>query len=204
MIIYLVRLHQEREERRKRLKRERPDDGPMHMSQTHMNDQLFQTKNHRPYDRNKLPPGTLWNIFDMFWGWNIFFKMEGVKVQNFKLLNAWMFFYAFGDWDNIRSFKFISYLFYENVKCSLGHILRTPQMERIKPYMSIVARISAWWDFCLSIYGFLTIVVRAHVNTALYIYVIVDMSHSVLILQFLIKFHMFVSTCPNVSLSYTF
>ncbi|KAM7463992.1 hypothetical protein LguiA_032113 [Lonicera macranthoides] len=52
-------LHREREERRKRLKRECPDDGPMHMSQPHMNDQPFQTKNYRPYDRNKLPPGWL-------------------------------------------------------------------------------------------------------------------------------------------------
>ena len=114
------------------------------------------------------------------------------------------FFYGFGDWDNISSFKFISYLFYENVMCSLGHILRTPQMERIKHYMSIMARVGAWWDFILSIYGFLTGAVRAHVYMTLYIYVIVDMSHNVLILQFLIKFHMFVSTCPNVSLSYNF
>lgn len=52
-------LRREREERRQRLKRERPDDRPKHAYQPPMNDQIYQTKNHKPNDRNKLPPGWL-------------------------------------------------------------------------------------------------------------------------------------------------
>lgn len=56
MFIYLL-FHQEREERRQRLKRERPDDRPMNVSQPPKNDQFFQIKHHKPTDRDKLPPG---------------------------------------------------------------------------------------------------------------------------------------------------
>ncbi|XAR50866.1 mRNA (guanine-N(7)-)-methyltransferase [Bertholletia excelsa] len=48
----------EREERRLRLKRDRQDDRPTHASQLPSYDQMYQ-KNHRTYDRNKLPPGWL-------------------------------------------------------------------------------------------------------------------------------------------------
>ncbi|THF94830.1 hypothetical protein TEA_014330 [Camellia sinensis var. sinensis] len=48
----------EREERRQRLKRERPDDRPTQASQPPINDQMYQ-KNDKPYDRNNLPPGWL-------------------------------------------------------------------------------------------------------------------------------------------------
>ncbi|KAI8560649.1 hypothetical protein RHMOL_Rhmol04G0274100 [Rhododendron molle] len=51
-------LRREREERRQRLKRERPDDRPTHASQPPIHDQLYQ-KNHRTYDKSKLPPGWL-------------------------------------------------------------------------------------------------------------------------------------------------
>ncbi|KAG2690772.1 hypothetical protein I3760_09G205100 [Carya illinoinensis] len=49
----------ERDERRKRLKRERPDDRPMHVSQPPAHDQLFQTKNLKSYEKSRLPPGWL-------------------------------------------------------------------------------------------------------------------------------------------------
>ncbi|KAF5476217.1 hypothetical protein F2P56_007950 [Juglans regia] len=49
----------ERDERRKRLKRERPDDRPMHVSQPPADDQLFQTKNLKSYEKSRLPPGWL-------------------------------------------------------------------------------------------------------------------------------------------------
>ena len=49
----------EREERKRRLKRERPDDRPVHVSQSHAYDQLFHTKNQRSYDKSRLPPGWL-------------------------------------------------------------------------------------------------------------------------------------------------
>lgn len=52
-------LNQEREERRQRLKRERPDDRPTHVSQPPIQEQLYQ-KNHRTYDKSKLPPGKFW------------------------------------------------------------------------------------------------------------------------------------------------
>ncbi|KAI8014757.1 mRNA-capping enzyme [Camellia lanceoleosa] len=48
----------EREERRQRLKRERPDDRPTQACQPPIYDQMYQ-KNDKPYDRNKLPPGWL-------------------------------------------------------------------------------------------------------------------------------------------------
>ncbi|KAH1265811.1 mRNA-capping enzyme [Glycine max] len=47
----------EREERKRRLKRERPDDRPVHVSQSPGYDQLFHTKNQRSYDKSRLPPG---------------------------------------------------------------------------------------------------------------------------------------------------
>nr|CAN61178.1 hypothetical protein VITISV_037120 [Vitis vinifera] len=47
----------EREERRRRLKRERPDDRSVNGPSVH--DRPFQTRNHRSHDRNKLPPGWL-------------------------------------------------------------------------------------------------------------------------------------------------
>uniref|UniRef100_A0A5B6Z2J7 mRNA guanylyltransferase n=1 Tax=Davidia involucrata TaxID=16924 RepID=A0A5B6Z2J7_DAVIN len=49
----------EREERRRKLKRERPDDRPTHQSHPHVHDQMSQAKNQRFYDKNKLPPGWL-------------------------------------------------------------------------------------------------------------------------------------------------
>ncbi|KAL6987730.1 mRNA guanylyltransferase [Sarracenia purpurea var. burkii] len=48
----------EREERRQRLKRERPDDRPTHASQPPIFDQISE-RNYRPFVRNKLPPGWL-------------------------------------------------------------------------------------------------------------------------------------------------
>ncbi|GFY83737.1 defective in exine formation protein [Actinidia rufa] len=48
----------EREERRQRLKRERPDVRPTQASQLPIYDQMYQ-KNYRTYDRSKLPPGWL-------------------------------------------------------------------------------------------------------------------------------------------------
>ncbi|KAH7572759.1 hypothetical protein JRO89_XS03G0008300 [Xanthoceras sorbifolium] len=48
----------EREERRRRLKRDRPDERPVHASQPHVHDQ-YQNKSSRFYDKNKLPPGWL-------------------------------------------------------------------------------------------------------------------------------------------------
>ncbi|GMY25433.1 mRNA-capping enzyme [Fagus crenata] len=49
----------EREERRKRLKRERPDDRPLHVSQPPVYDQLYHTRNVKTYDKSRLPPGWL-------------------------------------------------------------------------------------------------------------------------------------------------
>lgn len=46
---------QEREERRMRLKRDRPDDRNMH-------DQFFQARRFKSYEKNKLPPGMLFNF----------------------------------------------------------------------------------------------------------------------------------------------
>ncbi|KAK1556045.1 hypothetical protein Q3G72_034963 [Acer saccharum] len=51
-------LRREREERRRRLKRDRPDDRPVHAAQPHVHDQ-YPNKNFRVYDKNKLPPGWL-------------------------------------------------------------------------------------------------------------------------------------------------
>ena len=48
---------QEREERKKRLKRERSDDKPVHASQSPGYDHLFHTKILKTYDKSKLPPG---------------------------------------------------------------------------------------------------------------------------------------------------
>ncbi|XP_019434230.1 PREDICTED: LOW QUALITY PROTEIN: mRNA-capping enzyme-like [Lupinus angustifolius] len=49
----------EREERKRRLKRERPDDRPVHVSQSPGYDQLFRTKTLKSYERSRLPPGWL-------------------------------------------------------------------------------------------------------------------------------------------------
>ncbi|XP_075638066.1 uncharacterized protein LOC142610201 [Castanea sativa] len=49
----------ERDERRKRLKRERPDDRPVHVSQPVAYDQFYHTKNVKIYDKSRLPPGWL-------------------------------------------------------------------------------------------------------------------------------------------------
>ncbi|PON63714.1 Atypical dual specificity phosphatase, subfamily A [Trema orientale] len=49
----------EREERRKRIKRDRIDDRPMQTSQPPYYDQSFQTKTLRTYDKSRLPPGWL-------------------------------------------------------------------------------------------------------------------------------------------------
>ncbi|KAJ7961298.1 mRNA-capping enzyme [Quillaja saponaria] len=49
----------EREERKRRLKRERSDERPVYMSQTPTYDHLFQTKTLKTYDKSRLPPGWL-------------------------------------------------------------------------------------------------------------------------------------------------
>ncbi|XP_057983711.1 uncharacterized protein LOC131168363 [Malania oleifera] len=49
----------EREERRRRLKRERSDDRPMHGAQPHAHDQMYLNRNPKYFDRNRLPPGWL-------------------------------------------------------------------------------------------------------------------------------------------------
>ncbi|CAL5353817.1 unnamed protein product [Camellia sinensis] len=49
-------LHQEREERHRRLKREFPDKGPMHVVQSSTRNSGFQMRNHRAFDQNSLPP----------------------------------------------------------------------------------------------------------------------------------------------------
>ncbi|CAL0324742.1 unnamed protein product [Lupinus luteus] len=49
----------EREERKRRLKRERPDDRPVHVSQSPGYDQLFHTKTLKSHDKSRLPPGWL-------------------------------------------------------------------------------------------------------------------------------------------------
>ncbi|KAL7172339.1 hypothetical protein ACSBR2_031936 [Camellia fascicularis] len=52
-------LHQEREERHRRLKREFPDKGPMHVVQSSTRNSRFQMRNHTAFDQNSLPPGWL-------------------------------------------------------------------------------------------------------------------------------------------------
>ncbi|CAK7333549.1 unnamed protein product [Dovyalis caffra] len=49
----------EREERRKRLRNERPDDRPVHVSRQPVHDQSFPSKHYKSYDKSKLPPGWL-------------------------------------------------------------------------------------------------------------------------------------------------
>ncbi|XP_048225820.1 mRNA-capping enzyme [Ricinus communis] len=49
----------EREERRKRLRHERSDDRPVHVSRPPAQDQYFPTKHFKTYDKTKLPPGWL-------------------------------------------------------------------------------------------------------------------------------------------------
>ncbi|KAJ9548750.1 hypothetical protein OSB04_021293 [Centaurea solstitialis] len=52
-------MRREREERKQRLKRERPDDRPTHQAYRPMNDHVFQAKHQRTYDKSRLPPGWL-------------------------------------------------------------------------------------------------------------------------------------------------
>ncbi|KAI7728393.1 hypothetical protein M8C21_026809 [Ambrosia artemisiifolia] len=52
-------MRREREERKLRLKRERPDDKPKPQAYQAMNDHLFQAKSQRTYDKSRLPPGWL-------------------------------------------------------------------------------------------------------------------------------------------------
>lgn len=53
-------MNQEREERKQRLKRERPDDRPTQQrAYPSMNDNPFHVKNQRTYDKSRLPPGKL-------------------------------------------------------------------------------------------------------------------------------------------------
>ncbi|KAJ7950192.1 mRNA-capping enzyme [Quillaja saponaria] len=49
----------EREERKRRLKRERSDERPVYMSQAPTYDHMFQTKTLKSYDKSRLPPGWL-------------------------------------------------------------------------------------------------------------------------------------------------
>ncbi|KAE9600847.1 putative mRNA (guanine-N(7)-)-methyltransferase [Lupinus albus] len=49
----------EREERKRRLKRERPDEKPVHVSQSPGYDQLLPTKTLKSYESSRLPPGWL-------------------------------------------------------------------------------------------------------------------------------------------------
>lgn len=59
MCLHPIILNQEREERKQRLKRERPDDKPKHQPYQSMNDHLFHAKSQRIYDKSRLPPGIL-------------------------------------------------------------------------------------------------------------------------------------------------
>ncbi|XWS67192.1 hypothetical protein CRYUN_Cryun05aG0266600 [Craigia yunnanensis] len=49
----------EREERRKRLKKDRPDDRPVHVSQPPVYDHFYQNRNPKFYDKSRIPPGWL-------------------------------------------------------------------------------------------------------------------------------------------------
>ncbi|KAK8273319.1 hypothetical protein V6Z12_D11G399900 [Gossypium hirsutum] len=49
----------EREERRKRLRRDRSDDRPVHVSQPPVYDHFYQNRNPRSYDKSRIPPGWL-------------------------------------------------------------------------------------------------------------------------------------------------
>ncbi|MBA0771454.1 hypothetical protein Gotri_019921 [Gossypium trilobum] len=49
----------EREERRKRLRRDRSDDRPVHVSQPPVHDHFYQNRNPRSYDKSRIPPGWL-------------------------------------------------------------------------------------------------------------------------------------------------
>lgn len=53
----IIFFDQEREERKQKLKRERPDDRPTNPPYASVNDHLFHTKNQRTYDKSRLPPG---------------------------------------------------------------------------------------------------------------------------------------------------
>ncbi|MBA0804222.1 hypothetical protein Gohar_014367, partial [Gossypium harknessii] len=48
-----------REERRKRLRRDRSDDRPVHVSQPPVHDHFYQNRNPRSYDKSRIPPGWL-------------------------------------------------------------------------------------------------------------------------------------------------
>ncbi|KAG8504221.1 hypothetical protein CXB51_002535 [Gossypium anomalum] len=49
----------EREERRKRLRSDRPDDRPVHISQPVVYDHFYQNRNSTFYDKSRIPPGWL-------------------------------------------------------------------------------------------------------------------------------------------------
>ncbi|TYI99078.1 hypothetical protein E1A91_D01G262500v1 [Gossypium mustelinum] len=49
----------EREERRKRLRSDRPDDRPVHISQPVIYDHFYQNRNSTFYDKSRIPPGWL-------------------------------------------------------------------------------------------------------------------------------------------------
>ncbi|XP_022747225.1 mRNA-capping enzyme-like isoform X3 [Durio zibethinus] len=49
----------EREERRKRLKQDRPDDHPVHVSPPPVRDHFYQNRNPKFYDKSRIPPGWL-------------------------------------------------------------------------------------------------------------------------------------------------
>ncbi|MBA0848723.1 hypothetical protein Goshw_006212 [Gossypium schwendimanii] len=49
----------EREERRKRLRSDRPDDRPVHISQPVIYDHVYQNRNSTFYDKSRIPPGWL-------------------------------------------------------------------------------------------------------------------------------------------------
>lgn len=53
----MLLIFQEREERKRRLKRERSDERPVHRSQSPQYDQPFHKKNVKSYDTSRLPPG---------------------------------------------------------------------------------------------------------------------------------------------------
>ncbi|KAE8692424.1 MRNA capping enzyme family protein isoform 3 [Hibiscus syriacus] len=52
-------LRREREERRKKLKKDKPDDQPVHVSQPQILDHFYQNRNPKFYDKSRIPPGWL-------------------------------------------------------------------------------------------------------------------------------------------------
>lgn len=83
-------IYQEREERRRRLKRERSDDRPMHASQPHGYDyQSYQTKTLKSYDKSRLPPGKsiclFWHLDLVVKSINILILLDA-KLYNYRIL----------------------------------------------------------------------------------------------------------------------